>query len=372
MEIRILESIGEITSAEWEAIAGGQPPLRHAFLGALEDAGCVSRDTGWIPLFPTLWREEKLVGAMPLYLKQHSWGEYVFDWAWADAYRRHGLAYYPKLACCVPFTPVPGPRLLAANPDDRAMLLGAALELASKVGASSLHCLFPEEPGAAEMAGQGMMIRRGIQFHWENRGYADFEDYLCAMNHDKRKRIRQERRKVRDAGISFERKVGRAITEGDWAFFESCYRNTYRAHHSSPYLNLDFFLRIGTGMPENLLMVLAFREGRAIASALNFFDKDRLYGRYWGALEQFPGLHFETCYYQGLEFCIERKLSVFEGGAQGEHKLARGFLPVKTWSAHWLAHAGFSRAVDEFLALESEGISMHLSELNEAAPFRRS
>lgn len=369
--LRIFDSLSGIEPAEWDRLSCGQPFLNHAFLSALEDSGCVSERTGWVPCFPTLWEGDDLVGAMPLYLKKHSMGEYVFDWAWAEAYHRHGLEYYPKLVSAVPFTPVPGPRLLASSPENRARLVAAALDLARDVGASGLHCLFPEEAQATEMASNGMMLRRGIQFHWRNSDYADFEDYLSAMSHDKRKKIRQERRKARDAGITFERKTGSEITEREWHFFESCYRNTYREHLSTPYLNLDFFMRIAEAMPENLLMVVASREGRAIAAALDLFDEKRLYGRYWGAIEQHSGLHFETCYYQGLEFCIERKIEVFEGGAQGAHKLARGFMPVQTWSAHWLAHPEFSRAVDDFLERESQGIAMHMAELEEAAPFRR-
>ncbi len=370
--LRILDNISAIDAAKWDALSGNQPFLRHAFLSSLEAAGCVSEETGWITCFPTLWEEDELVGAMPLYLKRHSWGEYVFDWAWADAYRRHGFEYYPKLVSAIPFTPVPGLRLLAGKPDDRAKLLSAAFSLAEEMGASGLHCLFPDDSQAEEISSYGMTLRSGIQFHWRNEGYADFEDYLAAMNHEKRKKVRQERRKVFDAGISFARKTGEAITEEDWHFFESCYRNTYREHHSSPYLNLEFFLKMGEAMPENLLLVIAYRAGKPIASALDLFDENRLYGRYWGAMEPHSGLHFETCYYQGLEFCIERKIHVFEGGAQGAHKLARGFMPVRTWSAHWLAHPAFSRAVDEFLGEEAKGMAMHMAELEESAPFRRS
>lgn len=370
-EVRILDSLSGIDPAAWDALAGGQPFLRHAYLLAMQEAGCTSDETGWSPRFPSLWQAGTLVGAMPLYLKQHSWGEYVFDWAWADAYHRHGLRYYPKLVCAVPFTPVAGPRLLSATAAGRARLLSAAFDLASELGASGLHCLFQNEAEAREMHGQGMMLRSGLQFHWQNRGYADFEAYLAEMNHEKRKKIRQERRRVRESGISFSRDLGKDVTESQWAFFASCYRNTYIEHRSTPYLNLDFFLRMGAELPDNILLITAHREGRPIASALNLFDASRLYGRYWGALEYSPGLHFETCYYQALEFCIEKNIGVFEGGAQGGHKLARGFLPTPTWSAHWLAHPEFSRAVDEFLAIESRGISQNLDELNEASPFKR-
>ena len=370
--LRILDSLSGVEPEKWDTLSGGQPFLSHAFFTALADSGCASPRTGWIPCFPSLWEGDDLVGAMPLYLKRHSWGEYVFDWAWAEAYHRRGLDYYPKLVSSVPFTPVSGPRLLASKPEDRSRLLIAALDLSAEIGASGLHCLFPGASEAAEMASQGMMLRTGMQFHWQNKGYADFKDYLSTMSHDKRKKIRQERRRIGEAGISLERKTGRDIGESDWVFFDSCYRNTYSEHRSSPYLNLDFFLKMGETLADNLLMVIAYREGRAIASALDLFDGKRLYGRYWGAMERHSGLHFETCYYQGIEFCIERDIAAFEGGAQGAHKLARGFMPVQTWSAHWLAHPDFSRAVGAFLDKESTGMAQHIAELEEAGPFRGS
>ena len=370
-DIRILDSLAEVDAGQWNALAGPQPFLRHEFLKSLEDTGCVGARAGWLPQFVTLWRNGRLIGAMPLYLKHHSWGEYVFDWAWADAYQRHGLRYYPKLVGAVPFTPVTGPRLLGDSAETRALLLSAALDLAKKLGASSLHCLFPTEAQAQEMQAQGMMLRSGLQFHWQNHGYADFDAYLAAMSHDKRKKIKQERRRVRDAGITFGHTVGRDASAEQWAFFEACYRNTYLQHRSTPYLNLDFFLRIGAALPDNILLITAYRDGQPIAAALNLFDRERLYGRYWGATEYAPGLHFETCYYQALEFCIARKISVFEGGAQGEHKLARGFLAVPTWSAHWLAHPEFARAVEEFLAREAQGVAQYLDELNEGSPFKQ-
>ncbi len=308
---------------------------------------------------------------MPLYLKHDSYGEFVFDWAWADAYERHGLRYYPKLVAAVPFTPVSGRRLLADSAPQRALLLAHALNLARQMGGSSLHCLFPERSQAEEMAAQGMLLRSGFQFHWINGGYRDFDAYLAAMSHDKRKKIKQERRKVQEPGITFRHLSGREIDETLWAFFERCYGNTYRQHHSPPYLNLDFFLRIAAAMPDSLLLVLALRDGQPIAAALNFLGPRTLYGRYWGATEPWPGLHFETCYYQAIEYCIENGLAVFEGGAQGEHKLARGFLPTPTWSAHWLAHPEFARAVEEFLAREEKGVARHMDELNESNPFKR-
>ena len=308
---------------------------------------------------------------MPLYLKTHSWGEFVFDWAWAEAYQRAGLEYYPKLLCAVPFTPVTGLRLLAPTPELRAALLHAALRLAQEMGVSSLHCLFPPESEAEEMQQQGMMLRRGVQFHWRNPGYADFDAYLAGMSHDKRKRIRQERRKVREAGITFERLTGSRITDEHWAFFERCYARTHLQYNSPQALNLDFFRRIGATLADNILLVIALRDGQPIAGALNFFSREAFYGRSWGALEYHSGLHFEACYYQAIEFCIERGIPLFEGGAQGEHKLSRGFLPETTWSAHWLAHPRFAQAVDDFLKRETRGMSFYMDELNERSPFKR-
>lgn len=368
--LKIIETIADIPEAQWNALAGNNPFLSHAFLRALQESGCATPRTGWQAQFLTLWQDGTLAGAMPLYLKSHSYGEFVFDWAWAEAYQKQGLNYYPKLLCAVPFTPVAGLRLLAASPEIRAQLIRSALQLAQSSGVSSLHCLFPYEDQALEMQQQGMMLRQGVQFHWRNPGYADFDAFLSGMSHDKRKRIKQERRKVRDAGINFERIRGERITAEHWAFFFRCFTHTFRQYNSPLPLNLDFFRRIGAAMPENILLIIASRNGEPIASALNFFNDDALYGRSWGALDYHPGLHFETCYYQAIEFCIEQKIATFEGGAQGEHKIARGFLPVTTWSAHWLAHPEFSRAVEDFLQREAKGMSQYVDELNDSNPFK--
>lgn len=369
--LKIIESIREIPAAQWDALAGSNPFLSYTFLSALQESGCATPETGWRAQFLTLWQEEKLAGAMPLYLKSHSWGEFVFDWAWAEAYQRAGLDYYPKLLCAVPFTPATGPRLLAPTPELRSALLHAALRLAQELGVSSLHCLFPPETQAQEMRQQGMMLRQGVQFHWRNPGYADFDTYLAAMSHDKRKRIRQERRKVKEAGISFERLTGSRISDEHWQFFERCYARTHQHYNSPQALNLDFFRRIGASMADNVLLVIALHDGQPIAAALNFFSHEALYGRSWGALAYHPGLHFEACYYQAIEFCIERGIPLFEGGAQGEHKLSRGFLPETTWSAHWLAHPRFAQAVDDFLRRETRGMSFYMDELNERSPFKQ-
>jgi predicted N-acyltransferase len=368
LAVRVAEDLAAIPAAQWNALARGHPFLRHEFFAALHAAGCATRETGWLPQFLTLWDGAELRGALPLYLKTHSYGEYVFDWAWADAYHRHGLEYYPKLLAAIPFSPVTGARVLAATPEARRELIAAALELAR--GVSSFHVLFPPEAEARELAAAGMMLRQGIQFHWANAGYRTFDEFLATLTHDKRKRIKQDRRKVREAGIAFRWKLGREITESDWRFFTRCYNLTYRAHLSSPYLNLAFFARLGEALPEHVLLVVAERDGKPVASALNVFTPEALYGRYWGATAYVPCLHFETCYYQALEFCIARGIKAFEGGAQGEHKLARGFVPEVTWSAHWLAHPQFADAVEKFLAREAAGVARHVDELAERSPFR--
>ena len=369
--IQVVDSLASIPASDWDALAGHQPLLSHAFLLALQESGCASAETGWAPCHITMWRDNRLAAAMPLYLKSHSYGEYVFDWAWADAYQRHGLRYYPKLLNAVPFTPVTGPRLLALSDADRSALLDAALAFARDSGVSSLHCLFPAEPEVTAFESAGMMLRASVQFHWRNEGFSDFEDFLGRMNHDKRKKIRQERRKVRDAGIEFRRLRATEATEADWRFFVECYNRTYRAHHSSPYLNLDFFLRLAQTMPEQLLLILGYRDAVPVASAFNIIGEDTLFGRYWGTREFHSGLHFETCYYQAIEFCIAEKLGSFEGGAQGEHKLARGLLPQRTVSAHWLAHPEFAEAVTRFLRKEASGIEHYVDELSEHSPFKQ-
>ncbi|MBU9229633.1 GNAT family N-acetyltransferase [Burkholderia multivorans] len=379
----ILSSPAEVAADEWNALlardAQPTPFLRHEFLDALHVARCAVDETGWSPHFVTLTDAHtgRLAAAAPVYAKQHSYGEYVFDWAWADAYQRNGLSYYPKLLCAVPFTPVQGTRLLAVDDDARRRLAATLLAFAEQSDASSLHVLFPTGDEARLLESMGMMLREGVQFHWINDGYRHFDDFLGTLEQKKRKNIRAERRKVHDAGVTFRRLTGERITDADWRFFTRCYRQTYREHYSSPYLNLDFFRAIGATMPENLLLVIAEADGQPIASALAVYRRGEhgggtLYGRYWGAIEHVPCLHFETAYYQLLEFCIEAGLDTFEGGAQGEHKLARGFLPTVTHSAHWLAHPAFADAVAHFLERETEHIHAYVDELREHDPFRRS
>ncbi|HSN21050.1 MAG TPA: GNAT family N-acetyltransferase [Usitatibacter sp.] len=369
--LRILDTLDGVDPLAWDALAGGNPTLSFAFLESLHRTGCASAASGWAPCFPTLWDGGRLAGAAPLYAKSHSFGEYVFDWAWADAYERHGIPYYPKLLCAVPFTPATGARLLAEDPAARERLVAAMLGIARDSRLSSLHVLFPAERDAGTLRAAGFLERRGVQFHWSNPGYASFDAFLAELSHDKRKKIRQERRRVAQAGVRLRRLTGREATAADWDFFTACYRRTYREHRSTPYLNRAFFGMIAERMPDAVLLVVAERDGRPIAAALDLFGGGTLYGRYWGSVEHIPGLHFEACYYQAMEFCIERGIARFEGGAQGEHKHARGFLPETTRSFHWLAHPGFARAIDDYLEREGAGIEAYVDELNERTPFRR-
>jgi predicted N-acyltransferase len=368
--LEVADSLGAVAPSEWDQLAGSNPLVSHAFLHALHESGSASPDSGWAPQYLLLREGGTLAAALPLYLKSHSYGEYVFDWAWADAWQRAGRRYYPKLLSAIPFTPVTGPRLLAATPGHRSVLARAAIELAQELDVSTLHCLFPTEAEAAELAADGFMLRKTVQFHWTNEGFANFDDFLGRMNHEKRKKVKQERRRVRDAGVEFEWKVGRDITEADWRFFVRCYDNTYAQHHSTPYLNLDFFLRIAAAMPDNLLLVLGRQYGKPLCASLDVFNRDALWGRYWGTLGFVSGLHFETCYYQAIEFCIANGIRSFEGGAQGEHKLARGLMPVTTWSAHWVADPEFARAIQKFLERESRSIGAYVNELEDHAPFK--
>ena len=363
--LSVADSLAGVDRDEWNALAGEQPFVRHEFFSALLESGSAAAATGWRPQFLLLRRSGALAGAMPLFAKTHSYGEYVFDWAWADAHERHGVEYYPKLLCAVPFTPVRGNRILG----EKATLVRAALEMSKSF--SSLHVLFAPDEEARLLEENGMLLRRTVQFHWKNEGYVDFEDFLARLSHARRKNIRQERRRVREAGVSLRVLEGEAITPAHWEFFTRCYRRTYAAHRSSPYLNLDCFLRLGRDLPQSMVLVLAEREGRPIACSLLVRDATTVYGRYWGAVEHVPLLHFECCYYQAIDYAIARKLAVFEGGAQGEHKIFRGLLPVETLSAHWLAHARFARAVEQFLEREGAGIARYVDELRDHSPFRR-
>jgi uncharacterized protein len=365
-----------VDAAAWNALLQAQPAptpfMRHEFLAALQRSGSAVAETGWAPQWLTVHRGDALVGACMLYLKAHSYGEYVFDWAWADAYERHGRAYYPKLLGAVPFTPVPGTRLLARDDASRALVAAALLAVAREYKLSSAHVLFPDEADRAALEHAGFMVREGVQFHWENAGFADFAAFLASLQRDKRKKIAQERRRVAEAGITFTVREGAAIDEPTWDFFHRCYTLTYRAHHSTPYLKRAFFGELARTLPQMWVMFVAQRAGAPVAASLVAIDRERgtAWGRYWGAVEHVPLLHFEACYYRPLEWCIAEGLQRFEGGAQGEHKMARGLLPVRTQSAHWLADRRFAGAVADFLAREGAGIDAYVDELRERNPFK--
>ncbi len=377
MRASVAESLGQVRPEDWDGVAGSDNPfLCHAFLHALEYSGCAIDATGWSARHLLLHdSNDRLVGAVPLYLKSHSFGEFVFDWAWADAYRRAGLRYYPKLVATVPFTPAAGPRLLVApGPDPntiRRQLVGAARDLADSLNVSSLHWLFPTDEDLPVLEACGMMRRTGYQFHWHNRGYRDFGEFLGDFSSQKRKKIRRERELLREAGIGTTVLTGSDIDAEQWRRFYEFHLDTIRKYGGAPFLNLELFLALGKTLGDRIVMVVAHRDHTDIAAALNFRGNDTLYGRYWGGLEDIPGLHFETCYYRAIEYCIDCGLARFESGAQGGHKLARGFLPNRTYSAHWLRHPEFGRAVADFLEREDHAMSSHLDELNEHSPFKK-
>ena len=383
---RVVESIQEVNPQAWDALVLALPDpspfLQHAYLSAMQTSGSACQATGWTPHFLLLENADELIAACPLYLKDHSYGEYVFDWAWANAYQQHGLAYYPKALVAVPFTPVPGARLLAKNPVARTALIQELLSWCKDHQLSSLHLLFLSSTDAKACEEAGLMLRDTVQFHWENSlsPYSDFDSFLTTLTQEKRKKIRQERRKVADAGVQFRWCQGADISSADWDFFYRCYERTYLEHGNAPYLSRDFFEQMQSNMAGNWLLFIAERNQQPIACSLiavSGGDQKEgqghpkvAYGRYWGALERVDCLHFEACYYQPLQWCISQGYQRFEGGAQGEHKMARALLPVKTQSAHWLAHPAFSDAVARFLEREQEGVGNYLEDLAQRTPFK--
>lgn len=370
LRLEITDSVEHIKASSWDALVGDMPLLSHAFLSAFETSGSVGDGTGWQPSPMLVFDDAQLVGAMPLYVKSHSYGEYVFDWAWADAYARNGIRYYPKLLSAIPFTPITCQRLLTKHSEIQALMINALTQTMNEHQLSSAHVLFPDDDSAQALMQAGWLQRFGVQFRWQNENFRNFDDFLNTLSHDKRKKIRQERKKITESGVACRRIKGTEITPEQWEFFYRCYQNTYFEHRSSPYLTLSFFQQIGCSMPHNILLILAYRGGEPVAAALNIYHQAALYGRYWGALQYVPNLHFELCYYQAQEFCIDEKIEYFEGGAQGEHKLARGFKPRPTCSFHQIAHPDFSRAIRNFVNQESQGIANYTNELVERAPFK--
>src|SRR5579863_38352 len=377
MNLRLADGVGGIGAPAWnacanpEGVASPHPFTRFEFFDALEASGSACARTGWQPAHLVLEEKGAVAGILPAYLKSHSQGEYVFDHAWADALQRAGGDYYPKLQCSVPFTPVTGPRILTRDAGNRALLLKAGKAATDQIGASSLHITFLERAEWEAAAREGYLLRNDRQFHWRNRNYRDFEQFLSDLSSSKRKNLRKERAAVAQEGICFDWLTGRDITEAHWDRFFAFYMDTGSRKWGHPYLNRDFFSRIGASMADQILLIMAKRGPKYIAGALNLMGKGVLYGRNWGALEYVPFLHFETCYYQAIDFAIARGLSKVEAGAQGAHKLLRGYMPTPTYSAHYIAHKGLRRAVDQFLAQEREAVSEHIGELARHDPFRK-
>ena len=370
-DFSLIRTLEDIPADRWDRLTQGHPLLSHAFLSALHKTGCASLDTGWDPHYLVLEDGDELRGAMPLYVKYHSRGEYVFDQSWARAFMQHGLEYYPKLLCAIPFSPVPGPRLLAHTHTDRVLLARTAVSLAEQNKMSSLHILFPDEADQSALREAGFMFRETVQFHWHNQGYAHLSDFLGSLNQEKRKKIKQDSKKVAAAGVTYRWLQGNDISADDLDFFYACYVGTYLDHGNPPDLTAVFFKQLYEEMRERLLFIVADRDGTPVASALNIIGNNRLYGRYWGTREFVSGLHFETCYEQAIAWCIENKIQVFEGGAQGEHKLSRGMLPVRTWSAHWVCDPRFAHAIAEFTDSETRAVDHYAEALAEHSPFKK-
>jgi predicted N-acyltransferase len=379
LQARYLSSIDDIAPETWDGLFSVDNPfVRHDFLLALEQTECADSSGGWQAHHLVLSHGERDIAVMPLYLKSHSYGEFVFDWGWAEAYERHGLDYYPKLLTAIPFTPSTGPRIGMAPELDAGQVISTMMDsvrqLALQSGCSSWHLLFPEPELAGSIrthCGPEVLQRRDVQFHWFNRGYGSFGDYLAVLRSSRRKNLRRERRLVAEQGVRLERKTGKEITDSEWEAFYLCYATTYlkRSGHGG-YLNRDFFDRIRDVMSEQLMLVIGIRSERVVASALFFFDSQRLYGRYWGSLEDIRCMHFETCFYQGIEFCIERGIAEFDPGTQGEHKLLRGFEPHETTSLHWIADLKFRAAIADFVEKEGQGRKAYSDRAAAFLPFR--
>jgi hypothetical protein len=366
--------MADIPRADWNGLHGGRNPfLRHEFLNALETSGSATPETGWAPRHLVFRDNGRPLAAMPLYLKNHSWGEFVFDHAWANAYQRAGREYYPKLVGCVPFTPVTGPRLLIADDADReragGVLLAAARALAERERASSLHILFPAPEPA--LAGDGLLVRKDCQFHWHNDGYDSFDAFLGRFTSSRRKKVRRERRRVQEEGIRFRALAGPEIDDARMDEIYALHATTFMARGQYPYLTREFFDEIRASLGEALWVLLALRGDEAIACAIFFRDDETLYGRYWGANGRYHSLHFETCFYQAIEHCIETGIDRFEPGAQGEHKLRRGFDPVATWSHHWVADPAFASAIGNYLDNERDWLDEYIEAARRQLPFRR-
>lgn len=374
MEVTVHTSMASIDRREWNRLKGADLPFsRYEFLHAAESSGCVSDATGWRPTHLTISSKNGLRAAMPLYEKHHSWGEFVFDWSWANAYGQAGLNYYPKLVSAAPFTPASGRRLLLAEPQDTEAanaLLQAAIQLARENQYSSLHVLFPASDELVVLESNGLLVRKDCQFHWHNKDYVSFDAFLAGFSSSKRKKAKRDRRKVQEAGIQFRHLQGAEMSDEDWSTVYALISRTFLIRGNTPYFSEAFFRTIGEHVPKDILAIVAEIDGRAIAASVFLQSADTLYGRYWGCNGHYDALHFETCYYQGIEYCIDTGRSFFEPGTQGEHKISRGFSPVETWSAHWLSHAQFANVIGNYLHDEAEHIDRYIDAVESHTPYK--
>jgi predicted N-acyltransferase len=374
VEVTVHASIADIAADDWNQLAGPDYPfLRHEFLQLAEQTRCVSPEQGWSPRHLTIGRRGALRAAMPLYEKSHSWGEFVFDWAWANAYEQSGLPYYPKLTSAVPFTPAPSRRLLLADPDDTEAgmaLIAAAVQLAIKSEYSSLHFLFPTPDEIPLFEDAGLLVRKDCQFHWRNRGYTSFDDFLATFTSSKRKKAKRDRRRAEENGIQFRHLKGDQLDDALWSRVYALISRTFMQRGSLPYFNEEFFRSVSHQLPENILVVLAEKDDNTVAAAVFFESEQVLYGRYWGSDGHYDALHFETCYYQGIDYCIAHNKQIFEPGTQGEHKISRGFSPETTWSAHWLAHPEFADAISRYLDEEARHVDRYMDAVDSRSPYK--
>ena len=372
--VKLHNSLDEISSQDWnKLVKNNNPFLKHEFLSAMEKCDCVGDHFGWLPRHISIYEKGELIGAMPLYEKYNSYGEFVFDHAWADAYERHGLRYFPKLVSAIPYTPATGQRLLATEnrfEEISGILVNTLLEFANEMEVSSFHCLFPEAQEIDFFAQQQFLIRHDVQFHWQNKNYQSFEEFLTSLNPKKRKNIRQERRKVNESGVRLRVLDGHTATEKDWQDWSLFYKKTFDEKWGTATFNYDFFSTVAGQLPDQVVLVLADLDNRCIAGSLMYKSDTTLYGRHWGCIENINSLHFEACYYQGIEHCIKNGIKTFEPGAQGEHKIARGFLPTRTRSAHWLADDQFRVPIENFVAHEKAAISDYMQQLEKSSPYK--
>ncbi len=378
MRVEFHNQIDEIPAAQWNSlVADNNPFLRHEFLAAMEHHNCVGEHFGWLPHHIAIYTENSLIGAMPLYEKHNAYGEFVFDHAWADAYQSAGLRYYPKLVSAIPYTPATGQRLLAKAGDEERLfpiLVEAAVKFAQKMGMSSFHCLFPtpEQHQFLESAHLSvpLVTRHDCQFHWHNQNYQNFDQFLERLTRKKRKNIRQQRRRVAKSGVAIRRLDGHSATDEDWHHFTHFYNRTFEERYGMATFNQPFFIEVAKKLPEQIILILADLAGKTVAGALSYRSDSTLYGRHWGSIEDIDMLHFELCYYQGIEYAIDHQLKVFQPGAQGEYKIARGFLPTLTRSSHWVADARFQGAIGTHLAHEREAVGGYISDLTHSSPYR--